>query len=273
MSIIGSTPTRGTRDSLIENTVEASNFDLEVGKGNISGQRIIAIPGISVASLSSTQLSDISTIPNVVTLPNPGGIQLELVSSHANDNATGVGIQSIDIHYLDATTGLSMVELVVLNGTTPVNTVGTNFGNIQYIHARTLGSTGKAVGNISLRNTAGSVTYEYKVAGGNQSLSCRYTVPADETAFLRDWHAAGMKKRVDFYLRATCERNDRSLLPGIFLFQNVTMCEKTNSGILGPRGLKFPSLCEIKISGQADGAGGEAQGTFSLDLIKNTELI
>ena len=79
-----------------------------------------------------------------------------------------------------------------------------------------------------------------------------------------------MKKKIDFHLRATCERENRNLLPGIFLFQDTVVLEKTVSGDLsGSMGLRFPSSCEIKLSATADGTTGEAAGSFTLLLVDN----
>ena len=127
-----------------------TEFLIEVGKGNVPGHTCITVPGNKQADVSISGFGDISEVPSVLVLPNPGGIQLEIVSDNANDTSAGSGVQSVDIHYLDETTGLGNSEIVILNGLTPVNTVDTNIGNIQWMHAQTVGSGGVPAGNISL---------------------------------------------------------------------------------------------------------------------------
>ena len=245
----------------------STEFIIEVGKGNIPGHRLETVNGQHEANVETTAYGDLSLIPSVVVLPNPGGIQLEVVSSdNTQDVVGGTGCKSIEIHYLD-TSHDEQVETVILTGTTPVNTVAVDIQTVQYMHTKTVGTGGVALGNISLRNTAGSVTYEYIAAGGNQSLSSRWTVPNGKKAYLLGWHCSGLKKRIDLQLRATCDKYDRSLLAGIFLFQDSESCESSNSGELNGRGLRFPAECEIKISCIADGAGGEAAGGISLLIV------
>jgi len=245
---------------------------VEVGRGNVTGQKIVVVPGLHEANVSNTFLDDLSLVdPTTGILPDvtlAAGIQMEIVSSHAEDKTDGTGVQSVKIHYLDDSFD-EQTETVVPAGATPVNTVATDIRRVQWISAQAVGTGCVAAGNISLRNTAGSVTYEYIVAGGNQSLSARYTVPNAKTAYLLGWHCSGMKKRVEFYLRATCDRATRALIAGVFLFQDFEVCESSNSGELTAlRGLKFPAQCSIKISVKADAATlAEAGGAFSLLVV------
>lgn len=249
------------------------DFLIEVGKGNIAGHKIINIPGFHEADVETAQLGDLSLMPGVVVLPTPGGIQLEAVSDSIQDDddiagSPGTGIRSIRVHYLD-TSFNEQSEDVLLNGTTPVDTVATDIQTVQWIHTLAIGSGagGVADGNISLRNTLGTITYEYIGAGGNQSLSARITIPNAKKGYLLNWHCSGLKKRIAFYLRATCMRSDRSLLANVFLFQDFEVCEASNSGLLDGLGLQFPAQCGVKISCKADGNGGEAGGGFSLLMV------
>ena len=246
-----------------------TDYLIEVGKGNVPGEKIVAIPGLHNANIETTQYGDISLIPSVVILPTPTGIGLELISSSANDTAAGTGIQSVDIHYLDATTFLEKTETVAMNGLTAVVAAETNFGPIQWIHAQTVGAGEVAAGNISLQTVGGGTVYEYLAAGGNQSLSSRYTIPADKTGIMLNWHVSGMRKRIDFQLRATCDRLTRTLLPGVFLFQDTESCESSTSGLLDGKGMMYPSKCVIKVSATAAAVGGEGASSFTLLLVDN----
>jgi len=247
---------------------EPKDYFIEVGKGNITGSKIITLAGVNDdISDSDVIYGDISQIPSVLALPIPDGIQLELISSDGNDTILGTGIQKVEIHYLDATTFNEATEIVEMNGTEAVETNGTNFGNIQWIHALEVGSNGTSAGNISLQNVGGGTIYEYIKQGGNQSLTARYTIPNAKKGYLINWHVSGMKKKIDFQLRATVDRDTRELVEGVFLFQDSESAEKANSGLLDGKGTRFPAKSTIKLSAKADGADGEGAGSFTLLIV------
>jgi hypothetical protein len=243
-----------------------TDFLIEVGKENVPGHRIEVVTGLHEANVETAQLGDLSPIPSVVTIPVPGGIQLEVVSDSAQDGVAGTGVLTLEIHYLDSTFA-EAVEIVTMNGTTPVNTVATDIQEIQYMHTKTAGSSGKAVGNISIKDTSGVTTYDYILAGFNQTFTARWTVPLAKKAYLLNWHCSGLKKRIDFHVRASCDKFDRTLLAGIFLDQDMEVCEVSNSGLLDGKGLQFPAQSTIKMSCIADAVGGEASGGFTVLVV------
>jgi hypothetical protein len=179
------------------------------------------------------------------------------------------GIKAVAITYLDAV-GKQLEEIVVMNGTTAVSlAAGIDFNYVQWMHGHALGSNGVAVGNIDLRKIAGSTPiYEKIVLGGNQSLSCRYTIPADSIGIVDSWHATGVLKTLDLRLRATCDRSTRQLLAGIFLFQDTLLLEASSGDNQFKPPLFFPPLCQIKVSGQSDAATGDAAAAFHVMIRK-----
>ena len=268
--IVDSTGTIG--DITGENAFITQDILIEVARGNVPGMKMFSIVG-KKNSISSSVLDDITGIPSTTVRPNPGGIQLELVSSSNEDsgaggvNPAGTGIRSIDIHYLD-NAGAEQSETVVIDGTTPVNTLAENIDFVQWIHAKTAGSAGVAVGNISLRNTAGSVTYEYVKLGGNQSLSAAFKVPTGKKGYVLGWQASGITKIIDIRLRATVERYDRTLIAGVFLFQDILILSDDSSGWIPfdvPK--QMPAGAIIKLSAISSAAGGDAAGQFDILLI------
>lgn len=251
-----------------EQAISVTNFLVEVSRGNIPGMKLYNIPGRK-DTISSTVLDDLTQIPATTVVPEPGGIQLQVVSSHVGDISGGAGIQELDIHYLD-TAGLEQEEMITMDGQDPVNTIATDIDFVQWAHARAVGANGVALGNISITDTTPTVAYEYIAAGGNQSLSGRVKVPVDKTGFVMGWQATGVTKKIDIRLRATVERFDRSLLPGVFLFQdNLLLNDSTSGWIPFDAPLKMPSLAVVKMSGISFVAGGDAGGAFTILLIDN----
>jgi len=248
---------------------QAMAFLHEVAKGNMpTNSRLFNIAGRHEANVETTQLGDISLVPSVVVLPDPGGIQLELVSTSTNDdgNPVGTGARTVDIHYLD-TSGVEQVETVTMNGTTAATTTAVDIDCVQWIHTKTVGSGGVAAGNISLQGVGGGTVYEYIAVGGNQSLSARYRVPAAHKGYLVQWKASALKKRVTFYCRAECERSDRSLVSGVRLFQATSDLEAAPGPVEELGYVMVPALAQVVISGQADAAGGVASASFQILVV------
>ncbi len=252
----------------IETYNRIDEFLSRISKGDVPNHRLFEIAGRHEETVQTTALGDISLIPNVVVLPRPGGIQLEIVSDDVNDTDGGSGVQKVEIVYLD-TNFDEQTEEITLDGTTPVNTAAIDIQDIQWMCAAAVGANTVSEGNISLRDTSGVTTYEYIKAGGNQSLTARITVPNKHIGYIVDWHVSGLKKRVDFYLRATVKRLDRTLVPNVFCFQAFEICEASNSGRLALNFAKVPAQGQVKISGQADAAGGEAGAGFSMLFVKD----
>ncbi len=225
------------------------------------------IPGRKFG-ISNGALDDLTEIPGVLIAPEPGGIQLEVVSTDAADGVGGTGIQTLELYYLDSN-GVETEEVITMNGLTPVNTTALDIDFVQWIHSAVVGSGGVAAGNISVRNTAGDTTYEYLVAGGNQSLSGRYKVPAGHTGYVTGWQCSGFTQRIDLRLRATVERISRALLPGIFLFQDIIVLKDAASGwrpFFVP--LRMPAGTVVKMSGlSAANVDGDGAGSFDITVV------
>jgi len=244
----------------------SGDMKLEASRGNIAGHRVYYIPGHKIG-IDAAALDDITETGNLV-IPNPAGVGLEIVSSSPNDAAGGTGIQSLEIHYLDDS-GVEQFEVKTLDGTTPVLTTALNFTAIQYMHTKTVGSGGVAAGTITLRNIGGAGSdFEVISAGGNQSLSARFTIPAAHKGYIIGWRNEAIGKKMDFRLRATVDRFARTLLPGVFLFQDVTINEKRpGPWIKLDPPLECPALSAVKVSALADSAGGEGSCMFAIVLI------
>jgi hypothetical protein len=132
--------------------------------------------------------SAVTTVPVNKTVYNEQSVnaQRSFSSSSANDTAAGTGCRTIAVHYLDQTGAGPFIEIVTLNGTTPVNTVGTNICFIDVVLAITVGSTGSNVGTITMFTaTAGGGTAICTIAPtDNRTLLChRYTATGVTTYF------------------------------------------------------------------------------------------
>lgn len=185
------------------------------------------------------------------------GEQMTVVSSSVNDTSAGSGTRSIDIHYLD-NSGNERTETIVMNGTTPVNTVATNIRFVQYIHTSSVSAIGiVSAGNIIIYR-AGDATRIYNVikVGGNVSLSTQRMIPNGKTFFLNNIKADAVdNKPVSVRLRATCDY-EGSLTSNIFIYNEIFELYNSSQSLELKIPRKFPSLCIIKGTAVSTTAGG-----------------
>lgn len=143
-------------------------FELQVARNLIKGHTQVNIFGYQ-ASVSTTFIP-IWEDATVYTYP-PAATTMQIVS----DSAADVGIQ-IRIMGLNALYD-PITEVVTLNGTTPLSTVGS------YLRINSLITvSGNAAGNITL--SAAGVTYGKILAGVGRSQMSLFSVPAGYSFYL-----------------------------------------------------------------------------------------
>lgn len=165
----------------IDGCIVTIDYYTALAKGLISGHTSFYSLGYNPNILSTTE--DICEWSTTYVVPAAGGIQMRVISTSASDAAAGVGVRTVELHYLDANYA-EQLETVTLNGVTPVNTVATNILRVNYFHTVTAGSTAQAVGDVTLENTGGTVKYAQISAGGNFSRHGFFTIPAGKTGYI-----------------------------------------------------------------------------------------
>lgn len=219
------------------------------------------------ATCSATATGDDIWEGATTTCPIPDqtvGEQLTVVSTSAADAAAGTGIQTLDVHGLDAA-GNPQSEIVALNGVTPVNTTRTDWRFVQSIHAETVGSGGVAAGTINIYRTGDAARiYNVILAGGNMSLNAARMIPAGKTFYLKTLSICGASgKAMSIKLRATSTFEDALTTGNFFLFKST--CFLLNSTCVKDFAvpLKFPALSIIKATAWSAQAGGDVAFNWS----------
>lgn len=186
--------------------------------------------------------------------------QMQVVSTSANDAAAGTGMQTVFLHYLD-TNYNTQSEIITLNGLTPVTTVATNILRVNAFHAQTVGTGGAAAGNISLTNTAATVTYAYIPATNNTARQAVFTIPAGKNGYLTHWQASSGTTTGTHFTRVSIRATQHlgTLVPGVFLAQDEqgTLNSGGNASYTVP--IRFPPMCDIKMSAISDAGAANAQ--------------
>jgi hypothetical protein len=192
--------------------------------------------------------------------------QMHVVSSSANDSAAGTGVRQIHLQYLDANYD-PQLEVVTLNGTTPVATVATNILRINIVHSITVGSGGASAGNISVTNTAGTVTYAFMAAGDNIAKQAIYTVPAGKTGYLSHWQGSTGSAAGSHFcqIRVVATTKDGDIFPGVFITQDELSTQNGGEAINFPTPIPFGPKTDVKM--QADCDTGSANGVANGLLI------
>jgi hypothetical protein len=109
---------------------------------------------------------------------------LEILSSSASDAAAGTGARSMMVQGLDLNFN-PLSEVVVMNGTTPVQTVN-SYLRVNGLNISTSGSGHVNAGDITLRLTGAGATQAIARAGYGYAKQCLYTVPAGFTLLTTD---------------------------------------------------------------------------------------
>ncbi len=143
-------------------------FELQVARNLIKGHSLVNIFGYQ-------PLVNSTFVPiweNATAYAYPlAATTMQMVSDSASDTAVAIRIMGLNAAYEPIT------EVVTLNGTTPVSTIGSYFRINNLVTV-----TGNAVGNVTL--AAAGVTYAKINAGVGRSQMSLYSVPAGYTFYL-----------------------------------------------------------------------------------------
>lgn len=181
--------------------------------------------------------------------------QLELVSTSVEDDIltagaiAGTGIHTVTLYYLDNTYA-ARTEDITLNGTGVVTTTATNILRVNSLKAKVVGSTGAAVGTITIRNLANTPIYSQIDPGNTRSRSSVYTVPLGKTLYITSIFVgcgAATATTATVTLQATYD-HDASVLRTFFMPHAEVIVGSGSGGVYRPFELpiKMPATTDIK---------------------------
>lgn len=212
-----------------------------------------------------------------IYLPPSTGVAMQISStSDMEESVGGTGVFEVNVVYLTAA-GVQQSELIALTGTTTISIAGgALIRRIQWMHATRVGTNGVAVGTITIRKTSTLEIVEQITAGGNMSLSARYTIPLGYTGYLISWQASAGANAQDFMLRATVDKLARTILPNIdgpllvFVFQDENLLAQGAQFDTRLSFMKCPPLCDVKVSTiTATTNGNKVSASLELILVQN----
>lgn len=173
------------------------------------------------------------------------------------DKSAYTGAMVVNIGYLTSAFA-EKNEIVILNGTTPVDTVNTDLYRVNSFRMIFAGSDAKPKGNLTLRADGGTPDYGFITAGYTRSRAMIYTVPVNKTLYVTDvnWsygYSTNQTHYARLYTRATS--NNGFITQGIFY--PCTECVLSNSAatihLTFP--VKLTTGIDLKVSGIATYSG------------------
>ena len=176
------------------------------------------------------------------------------------------GVSAVFIKYLDDTF-LGHDEIVILNGTTVVPTVNTDYYRVNSLRVICAGSGGVPVGNISLRNLADTPIYAYITAGYTISRQAIFTVPLGKTLYMNSFNAAWCSpndskvQSARVILRANVEPRNAFNMGNIFFPYTEVMVTNENIQIANPVPFKVLAKTDVIVSIISTNAAGEGPAT------------
>ncbi len=219
-----------------------------------------------------TGTTSVQPIPNQIS-----GEQMVVYSTDYNDRLNGTGIQKVEIDYLDAS-GNEKREILSINGTRWVKTVGTNIRFVNALHSVQVGLNNTAIGTVVIASLGTKVVaaigttavmgtslkqscYNLIASNNNMSLSSMRMIPAKKTFYLSEWTASAANAPIKLRLRITEIHGTR--VNNVFLFCDTTSLIYGTYDKVFTIPIKVPELCMIKVSGGAWSAGGYGAASYS----------
>ena len=183
----------GTQPGLMVSGYDRTNNRARFLNLDLNGYLIVTSPGTAAEQVPGFA-TGIITLNAIVTTPvrkttynePASGAQRSIGSSSASDTAAGTGARTVIIEYLNSTFDGPFMEIVTLNGVTPVNTVATNIRVVERITVRTAGSTLSNVGTITMYNGLGGAggTLGTMAATDNRTYWAHHYTPLAKTSFI-----------------------------------------------------------------------------------------
>jgi len=156
-----------------------TNHAVSIARGDIEGSQPFGAYGKLVTSGSVT--NQVLWADGDWSAPPATGVQVSVVSTSAEDGVDGTGIRSLHVHYLDIDLN-PQIEIIILNGLTPVLSTATNIRFIQCAHLETYGSAKVAIGIITFKDSETEAIYNQIDPTENRCSSSARMVPIGKRA-------------------------------------------------------------------------------------------
>jgi len=241
--------------------VEASDFFVEVARGNI--------PGHTLRGFVSTNRSVGLTFEDVwggaLDLVYPtAGETWELVSADLNDASAGTGARTVLVISMDTNYNENQ-QIVTLNGTTPVALTGSDHFKPVLAVVLTAGSGEENAGIITLQVSGAGAERNIIPAGDVLSVDGHFTVPAGKTLFFRQV-VTYLPKNVDGDVRVRTKSNAPD---AAWVTAGDLPYYQNNFALPIMALISVPEKTDVNIQARLSSAGGRVQQITEFLLVDN----
>ncbi|KJS81109.1 MAG: hypothetical protein JM58_17755 [Peptococcaceae bacterium BICA1-8] len=183
---------------------------------------------------------------------------LRVVSTSTEDSADGTGVRTVLVGGLDSNNN-RYFEVINLNGTTPVTTTN-QFTQLDIINSTSAGTTGVAVGTISVTNSGGTITFGAIAARENAWRSGRVFTDQNATGYIFAWTIGSYNAAV----RAQLDVNHIAGYPEATLVRCGAFVNNETRTITFPIPIKIPKSSLVTVKGIAKQEINEVTTSFQL---------
>jgi len=205
----------------------------------------------------------VSGITTATTLAVSGGFSSGGTGSGRTysilDKSAYTGAQAVRVEYLNGSY-VTDYEIVILNGTAIIPTVQLDLFRINSFRVIAVGTGGKPVGNITIRNLADTPVYSYITAGFTRARNIAYTVPFGKTLFVTSgtfgWaYASNSTHYARIYTQANIDNITGFQTNGVFYSFTEVIC--SNSTVVREWEIptKLPAKTDIRVKVLSDFSG------------------
>jgi hypothetical protein len=205
----------------------------------------------------------VSGITTATTLAVSGGFSSGGTGSGRTysilDKSAYTGAQAVIVEYLNGSY-VTDTEIVILNGTTVIPTVQTDLFRINSFRVIAVGTGGKPVGNITMRNLADTPVYSYITLGFTKARNATYTVPLGKTLFVTSgtfgWaYASNSTHYARLYTQANVDNITRFQANGVFYPFTEVVCSNATVVREWEIPTKLPAKTDIRVKVFSDFTG------------------
>ncbi|MEO5366060.1 MAG: hypothetical protein H7831_06845 [Magnetococcus sp. WYHC-3] len=237
--------------------VTAMPYTYDVAEGNVAGHETLWEDGINT-DVDNVE-EDLWTFGGKYVFPSSAQ-KMEVVSTSTKDHATGSGVRTVRIGYLDSKFE-KQSETVNLSGITAVNTVSTDIYRVNSIRVVATGTGLIADGRIDIRHLTNSPVYRTIAKGYTKGRVCIFTVPSSQTAYITEMNVSvgypGGGRFARFTLRANYDE--------VFNMKRAFMIPHSEIGhedgglhVDFSTPLRIPATCDVVLSVIGDAVNADA---------------
>jgi hypothetical protein len=240
-----------TRAGVVTGTVASTDYTAASG-----GVGIVSLTNIVTGTTADTVTSAMAVDP---------GLNSTCTAVHTTTGVSavaGTGLQTLRIAYLDAN-GAEQVETVSMNGTTLVLTTATDVTAINSITGASFGSTGAAVGAVSVKDVAAAVIFGTVAAALTQDDAAMYRVPVRKKAYIASIDVSAGAVATTVKLKSDCNPATGAVVSGATFVWGTAVVGTDPATVTpatpwGP----FPAAAKIWLTGTS-AAGTACQGALN----------